>query len=694
MTLLLAWGCGDDAAAPPDAPLDPSPLTLRVLSSRPDSVTAGDALVEVAFAAELDVTAMRVTAGGRDVTDAFGPTVDGRRIGLVEGLALGAVDLEATLPERTPARLAVTTYPVTGPVISGPHQLPFVCRTQDAMLGPASDADCSVATRFEYLYKTTAGNFLPLADPRQVPADAAQVKRADEVMIDYVVRVERGTINRAIYQITTLFDPTAPAWTARAPQPQWTGKLIYSFKGGCGVGHHQGVLNATDDLLGGVAPLGDAAVGAGFAIASASLNTLGVNCNDVVAAETAMMVKERFIERYGVPLYTMGWGGSGGSIQQHLIAENYPGILDGIVPSISYPDIISVYPDIMDCPLFLDYFANRAAGRFPDAADQTAVTGFATTGTCAGWNGLLGHLEDPTTGCDPAIAPALVYHPITNPTGVRCTLADHNVNLVGAKAATGFARSFYDNTGVQYGLAAVNAGTISPEQFVHLNETIGGYGADGVHPAPRSAADPEGLRAIYQGGRIVRGNLGLATTPIVDLRIETDALGDIHDRIRSFATRARLRRANGHADNQVMVITAYDAPLYSQGALGAIVILDSWLTALVADPRADRVEAIRATKPDVTDLCLLPGMDPIAETCDDELPIHKTPRMVAGAPLEGDVLKCQLRPPVAADYAVTFTPGEWARLTAAFPTGVCDYTRPGVEQAAASGTWQSFGPRL
>ena len=46
--------------------------------------------------------------------------------------------------------------------------------------------------------------------------------------IPYIVRVERGTVNRGIYDIAVLFDPTK-AWTATAPQPQWNGKIVYTF---------------------------------------------------------------------------------------------------------------------------------------------------------------------------------------------------------------------------------------------------------------------------------------------------------------------------------------------------------------------------------------------------------------------------------------------------------------------------------
>ena len=46
--------------------------------------------------------------------------------------------------------------------------------------------------------------------------------------VPYIVRVERGTMNRGIYDIAVLFDPSKP-WTALAPQPQWNGKVVYSF---------------------------------------------------------------------------------------------------------------------------------------------------------------------------------------------------------------------------------------------------------------------------------------------------------------------------------------------------------------------------------------------------------------------------------------------------------------------------------
>jgi hypothetical protein len=48
--------------------------------------------------------------------------------------------------------------------------------------------------------------------------------------VPYIVCVERGTLNRGIYDIAVLFDPTsATPWTALSPQPQWNGKVVYSY---------------------------------------------------------------------------------------------------------------------------------------------------------------------------------------------------------------------------------------------------------------------------------------------------------------------------------------------------------------------------------------------------------------------------------------------------------------------------------
>ena len=52
--------------------------------------------------------------------------------------------------------------------------------------------------------------------------------------VPYIVRVETGTINRAIYQTAILSDPsTEHAVSPFAPPSAWNRRLVYTFGGGC-----------------------------------------------------------------------------------------------------------------------------------------------------------------------------------------------------------------------------------------------------------------------------------------------------------------------------------------------------------------------------------------------------------------------------------------------------------------------------
>src|ERR1700674_172119 len=88
---------------------------VTVLSSQPGLVSGGNALVAVSGDGP-------VTLNGADVNAAFQSGSGGERIGLVEGLKLGANILKAG-----GASLTLTNHTITGPVFSGPHQTPFYC---------------------------------------------------------------------------------------------------------------------------------------------------------------------------------------------------------------------------------------------------------------------------------------------------------------------------------------------------------------------------------------------------------------------------------------------------------------------------------------------------------------------------------------------------------------------------------------
>ena len=156
------------------------------------------------------------------------------------------------------------------------------------------------------------------------------------------------------------------------------------------------------------------------------------------------MIKERFIEQYGLPKFTIGSGGSGGAMQQRLIAQNYPGLLDAITPGISYADLVSILPDVVDCSLLNRYFdANPAA--WPTAKRATVdgypVNAAGTNTTCRSWNGFARIWQTPFNGFSPVVPVELRYNPITNPTGARGSFWDGIINAFGRDPATGFARS-------------------------------------------------------------------------------------------------------------------------------------------------------------------------------------------------------------------------------------------------------------
>ncbi len=416
-----------------------------------------------------------------------------------------------------------------------------------------------------------------------------------------------------------------------------------------------------------------------------------------------MMVKEHFIEQYGVPSYTIGWGTSGGSMQQHLIAHNYPGLLNGITPGRSFPDALTFFTPISDCPLLVQAFDTSAQTWTTE--QKTAVAGwgtwdFCTTHGSADYSALVraGESPDnPASGCDPGVPPELVYDPVTNPSGARCTWFDDLVKVFGRNPKTGFARRAIDSVGLQYGLNAFNAGQISAEQFVELNELIGGYDVDGNTVATRTVADEAALRIAYQTGRVDTGSGGLSVVPLIDYRAYRDLIADPHDSVRSHITRARLMAANGNADNQVILVSPPDATpegaaIFASLQADVLRLMDEWLANMASDvsPPQSAAERVVRNKPsELVDACYSASGEKITDlaTCRSLYPVHGNPRIAAGEPLVNDILKCALKPVDTRDYAQALTADQLARLNAVFPQGVCDYSQPGVEQQLATGTW-------
>jgi hypothetical protein len=754
------------AAAPPGA------IAMRVVSSPAQYVSGGDARIEVAAPRGLHKQ-LELWLNGRRLDIDMTPVGD-RWQAVVDGLAPGANRLElrhgAGLGLGVAAALELVNHPVTGPMFSGPQQQPFVCTTNQSAVGrqPLVDRatppgyrvldaagqligysrDCSIETFVGYQYRSTGNAWKVLPADGSRPADMGTTTLGDGRTVDFVVRREIGSINRFLYSIAMLAPMPAQDNAAQNDTSRWNGRLLYWFQGGVAIGHTQGTVHSgsmNPDIL-----------AQGYAIVHSSGNNTGTHYNLNVAGETAMMTKERFVERYGVPIYTVGLGGSGGAIQQYVIAQNHPGVLDALLPVQSYPDMVTQTIHVGDCELLEHYMdaTDRANPKWQVTKNRSWLVGFnaeegfarvndplrdlklalgyasavGSTECIPGWRGLSPLAMNPNYGQVPN---AQFYEPITDILTIRWTHYDDLRNVYGVDAG-GAARPTWDNVGVQYGLQSLKAGRITPEEFLHLNWHVGGWkhpsemaqetfpffgtGAaeiqkaltipgyfdpwsaknmnlapDAATPAPRTRGDLSAMRAAYTSGHVFRGRLDV---PAIDHRQYMERELDMHNVHQSFATRQRVLQRVGHSDHLAIWFTDTmpGLPRASQ-SLEALAVMDQWMLALRADPSA----GVAGTRPAVAaDACfdlqgqrlaagagvwdgILDGRP--AGACTQAFPLYATSRIVAGAPIEGGIYRCALKP--VAQAVADGSYGSWqpgadqrATLERIFPDGVCDYTRP------------------
>jgi hypothetical protein len=577
------------------------------------------------------------------------------------------------------ASLVVHNHPAQGPIFSGPQQQPFVCTTARVGLGqpivdnqdaigipvaqedengsypsdgrgyPTAEAqivgwskDCAAERHFEYVYRTTGGSFESYDPGAPLPGDAAMTTTLDGHDVPYIVRWERGTINRFVYSVAML----APAGEADPSAPDdslWNGRLVFSLQGGVAIGRHQGTTSTG-------AMLPDDVLKLGYAVVNSTGLRTNTHYNLQLGGETALMLKEHFIEDHGVPLYSVGVGGSGGAIQQYVYAQNHPGLLDAAIPQYSYSDMITQTIHVGDCELLENYFdaTDRFNPKWQDVLNRRAIQGLNASrmpsmseGEADDWNllyllyGVLGlNAPVPEPG---SMVPAITecrrawfgLTPLTlNPTftnvsdldklaqgvdGVDWTHAGDLVNIYG-EDETGFARNAWDNVGVQYGLQALVDGVITPAEFLDLNAQVGSWkepsemvaegfpfvgGFDpfnfdpwsarnmnlspdgGVTPAPRRSGDIAAINAAYETGMRFDGDIDI---PVIDWRHYLEEELDMHHSHQSFATRSRLQNARGDADNQVIWFTDARPFAAFDQTPEAFEVIDEWMANLRANP--------------------------------------------------------------------------------------------------------------
>jgi hypothetical protein len=666
-------------------------------------------------------------------------------------------------PTHSAWRPRPADYPIlpgqVGPIDHslGPLQYPFACQTEESGLGaPLVDnqhgwgtpvtrdgivvgysVDCLAPTQIGYYYLPVNGRELRPYDPAAPPDDAdIAVAHNGGRNTPFVVRLERGTINRFIYAIAMLTRPGDD----EAHLALWNRRLLYQFRGGVGIGKQQGRATAstvTRDVM--------SALGEGYA-AVLSTGTFTRHHYDMLrAGHTAAMVKAQFEAAYGKPEHTIGIGGSGGGALQYVIAQNHPGLLDGLIPIYSYPDMITQTNWALDCELLEHYFdriSRSSRWRRPKA--RTAVLGLAASNSAANpfnavyrWSRLARLEWEPArrggTAC------ALAWRGLTpvasNPRFLnghqRYAPAVksqerwshwHDLRTVYGVDTNGYANRTWSNEGVQYGLEALRGGELSPEEFLHLNAGIGTWktpkemegerywllsgplarrngfadvsiwSAHNMHTGKRGHAKPKDFapdstrfppvaprtrgapEPVRAAFRSGQVFLGRLDLPILDVRHYLDPKLDMHHSFASLATRSRMHANGGNTDDHVIWMAAWGYDFVND----ALAVMDAWLSGerpeQAVDSCYDKRGNVIARGAGVWD-GTWNGRDDGA--CTTRFPPFRSPRNAAGEPAAGDVFRCALRDvqeyASSGGYAPIDMKPYLSHLRRVFPRGVCDY---------------------
>jgi hypothetical protein len=591
--------------------------------------------------------------------------------------------------------------------------------------------DCRIPTQASYYYQREGNQgFYPLSEANGDIAKTTVNGRS----VDFIVRVEFGTINRFIYAIAVLMGENE---TLHKPNgSHWNRRLVYQFDGGVGIGHRQGRVSPNSIFKRRAEQLAQ-----GYAVIYSSGTKTSNHSNIWLSEDTALRLKRQFVALYGEPDYTIGIGGSGGAIQQYLLAQNNPGILDAAIAEYSYPDMLTQTTYGLDCEL-LEYFfdvTDRHNQRWQEWDNRRLIEG--TNSRSNGDNDFLffQQLSQIRAGAWPSWGSGVsecvlgwrgLGPLVNNPrytkyeyrysrqvlSSVHWTHWNDLENIYGTDEQ-GYGYSTWDNVGVQYGLKALHAGRIDVEEFIDINASIGGWKppadmkkerfwfypkgdylpvrisvwshhnmvlGSGRQPAPRNEGNLQAMAAAYRAGLVFLGKL---TIPVIDLRHYLEHELDMHHVSASFSVRKRMLKAQGNADNQLIWISD---KAYTPEA-EAFELMDRWLRNI----KNHSQRSIADNKPaDALDACFDHRGDTIAAgpqvwdgdwnhrpmgVCSQRYPSYTTSRQQAGGDIAGDVLKCHLQSVSDAIdkgiYGDIDMQPYIDKLQSIFATGVCDYSK-------------------
>ena len=204
-----------------------------------------------------------------------------------------------------------------------------------------------------------------------------------------------------------------------------------------------------------------------------------------------------------------------------------------------------------------------------------------------------------------------------------------------------------------------------------------------AEPAPRLVADAKAVEAAYRSGQVFLGQISI---PVLDIRHYLEDKFDMHHMSASFAARARIQAAMGHADHHVIWV-ANEAYTPLQEAFSA---MDQWMLQVLANPDTP----VWQLKPDtLQDQCFAAngvvqakGSDVWdgewngreAGACSRQYRQYSNSRIQAGGPWQGSIFRCRLIPVEQAMakqlYGEQDMTAYLAVLEQIFPNGVCDYS--------------------
>lgn len=606
----------------------------------------------------------------------------------------------------------------TEPLFAGKNQYPFVCDTERSQLGqPLVDntsgwgvpvyaetkagkrseliigysKDCSLPTRIFYAYNTQV-------DSRKfslVPDSTEALPQNAEL----IIRMETGTINRYMY---AMLMPSSRSDELLKPDlSKWNGKLIYYFRGGIGVGFQQGVMrmnHLSKDM--------HQYLEKGFAIVFSTATETSNGYNIWLQEDTALRLKRNFSTRYREPIFTIGYGGSGGAIQQYLMSQNNPGaVIDGGVAIVAYPDMVSQISYTLDCELTEYYFEHLSDDKdfWRSVEKRPLIQGLAgnpNESRRLQWLDNIAQLlrfewpenHQGANECNSRWRGSLQYvnNPVFMPNYTRYsknirrrvfwTQWQDNREFYGTDAH-GRAPIPWSNEGVQYGLKALRDKDISPQQFIDINSKIGGwlpqeemtqerywhasgdsvlkrYSSYSEHNmthfgksmkvAPRSNGSIDAAKGAYMSGNVFLGEL---KNPIIDVRPYQDEVLDIHHSWGALSSRKRIQQRIG--DNQLQVIWQQELP--NKDYSKAVYMMDEWLT------RADANGGnYRTAQPEnAIDMCINKEGGILHKgkavwdgawngknqgACTQLMPFYQGSRNVAGEDISSDIFFCSLIP--------------------------------------------------